>query len=93
MASHTVLLLLLSFQLITRSLSQSQSNRDLPALIKIREQFGNPAALSGWRPGGTACAPPAACNEQGRVTKIFLRSLDVTSDLMFVPSSVLNFSW
>ena len=55
MASHTVLLLLLSFQLITRSFSQSQSNRDLPALIKIREQFGNPAALLGWRPGGTAC--------------------------------------
>ena len=53
----------------------------------VREQFGNPAALSGWRPGGPAC------NEQGRVTKIILRSLDVTSDLMFVPSSVLNFSW
>ena len=81
MASHTVLLLLLSFQLITRSLSQSQANRDLPALIKIREQFGNPAALSGWRPGGTACAPPAACNELGRVTKLFLQSLDITSKL------------
>ena len=39
----------------------------------VREQFGNPAALSGWRPGGPAC------KEQGRVTKIFLRSLDITS--------------
>jgi hypothetical protein len=81
MVTHTVLLLLLSFQLITRSLSQPQSNRDLPALIKIREQFGNPAALSGWRPGGSACAPPAACDERGRVTEIFLRGLDITSTL------------
>jgi hypothetical protein len=87
MARHSVLflLLLLSFQLlITSSLCQTQlSDRDLPALIKIREQFGNPALFVGWRPG-TTCVSwwPAACNEQGRVTKLFFRgNLPINSTL------------
>ena len=84
MASRTAALLLfflLSFQLITTSLSQSQlSSQDLPALIKIREQLGNPDALAGLRPG-TLCWWPVVCNEQGRVTKLFLERLNITSPL------------
>lgn len=86
MASNTaalLLLLLLSFQLIAMSLSQTQlSTQDLPALIKIRQQLGNPDALAGWRPDSLCWGWwPAACNEQGRVTKLFLERLNITSTL------------
>ncbi|KAF8703435.1 hypothetical protein HU200_032240 [Digitaria exilis] len=82
-ASHTsIILLLLSFQLvITISLSQSQPNQDLPALIKIREHFGNPDLMSAWHPNGFACSSPASCNAQGRVTQIFLWNLNITCTL------------
>ncbi|XP_062224815.1 polygalacturonase inhibitor-like [Phragmites australis] len=84
MGNQSILLVvLLTFQLITTSLSQSQlADRDLPALIKIREQFGNPDAFAGWRPD-TACFSwsPAYCNEHGRVAKLFLWNLNITSTL------------
>ncbi|TVU15611.1 hypothetical protein EJB05_39141, partial [Eragrostis curvula] len=78
-ASHSVLLLLLSFQLIiTTSFCQfPPSDRDLAVLIKIREQFGNPPdEFAGWRPG-TTCSSwwPASCNGQGRVTGLYLGNM------------------
>ncbi|KAL6652540.1 hypothetical protein ACP70R_011465 [Stipagrostis hirtigluma subsp. patula] len=81
--SSVLLVVLLSFQLITTSLSQSpRPDHDLPALIKIREHFGNPPRLAGWRPG-TFCGLwyPAVCNDQGRVAKLFLENLDINSTL------------
>ncbi|KAL6882566.1 hypothetical protein ACP4OV_011256 [Aristida adscensionis] len=88
MAGHSMILLVVLLclgLLITTSLSQppsQYSDRDLPALLKIREQFGNPPALAGWRPG-TYCLLwwPAACNDQGRVSKLFLERLNITSTL------------
>lgn len=92
MASRPVLLiLLLPFQLlITTSLSQSQlSDRDLPALIKIREHFGNPDLFPGWRPGTTCISWwPAACNDQGRVTKLFLDNLLGIKQLVNINSTL-----
>ncbi|GJN27278.1 hypothetical protein PR202_gb15287 [Eleusine coracana subsp. coracana] len=64
--------------LITTSLCQTSqvSDRDLAALIKVREHFGNPNLFPGWRLGTTCISWwPAACNEQGRVTKLFLDNL------------------
>ncbi|TVU15610.1 hypothetical protein EJB05_39140, partial [Eragrostis curvula] len=83
-ASHSVLLLLLCFQLITTSLCQfPPSDRDLAALIKIREHFGNPDVFAGWRPGTTCMSWwPAACNEQGRVTKLFLDNLTIINSTL-----------
>ncbi|OEL35431.1 Beta-glucosidase 13 [Dichanthelium oligosanthes] len=46
--TQLLILFLVSSQLITTSLSQSQqgnSDPDLPTLLKIKEQFGNPDAL------------------------------------------------
>ncbi|KAK3142294.1 hypothetical protein QOZ80_4BG0344880 [Eleusine coracana subsp. coracana] len=83
---------LLSFQLlITTSLCQTSqvSDRDLAALIKVREHFGNPNLFPGWRLGTTCISWwPAACNEQGRVTKLFLDNLLGIKELLSVNTTL-----
>jgi beta-glucosidase len=55
MARQLIILVLVLSQLITMSVvsqSQSEGNEpDLPTLLKIKEQFGNPDALAEWQPG------------------------------------------
>ncbi|PVH35447.1 hypothetical protein PAHAL_7G188000 [Panicum hallii] len=85
-ATHLLILFLLSSQLITMSLSsqspQGNSDPDLPTLLKIKTQFGNPAALAEWQPGTDHCGwPYAYCNQYRRVVALFLENVSITSTL------------
>ena len=88
MATHRLIILfLLSSQLITKSLSSlpprgSSDPDDLPTLLKIKAQFGNPAALAEWQPGTDPCSwPYAYCNQYRRVVSLFLENVNITSTL------------
>jgi beta-glucosidase len=88
MATHRLIILfLLSSQLITMSLSSlpprgSSDPDDLPTLLKIKAQFGNPAALAEWQPGTDPCSwPYAYCNQYRRVVSLFLENVNITSTL------------
>ncbi|KQJ83134.1 polygalacturonase inhibitor 1 [Brachypodium distachyon] len=86
MSNHVVLLLLLmaSFQLTSSTLSQrlGDVDPDLPALLKIKAQFGEQAALASWQPGTDHCTwPHAFCDQNRRVVAIFLEGVNITSTI------------
>lgn len=85
MGNHIVaLLLLLLSLLLATSLAQSQDkdDPDLPTLLKIKEQFGDPAAFASWQPGTDHCQwSYAYCNQYRRVVALFLENLNITSPL------------
>ncbi|KAM0926686.1 hypothetical protein ACQ4PT_003674 [Festuca glaucescens] len=57
-SSHVVLLALLTFQLaatLSQGLAVVDNEKDALTLLKIKEQFGNPAALGPWRNGTDHC--------------------------------------
>lgn len=84
--SHVVLLLaLLSIQLAA-SLSQELAGgdeKDARTLLKIKEQFGNPAALRSWRPGTDHCQWwfGAECDDRRRVIYLVFHARNITSTL------------
>ncbi|KAI5014678.1 hypothetical protein ZWY2020_056068 [Hordeum vulgare] len=84
MANHVALLLLplLSLQLTASFSQQPGDDPDLPTLLKIKEQFGEQAALASWQPGTDHCNwAYAYCNQYRRVVAIFLQNVNITSTI------------
>ncbi|OEL16698.1 hypothetical protein BAE44_0022284 [Dichanthelium oligosanthes] len=59
------------------------NNSDRDALLKIKEQLGNPSELSSWLPATNCCAwdNSIICSETGRVYLVALFQLNVTAPI------------
>jgi beta-glucosidase len=86
-SSHVALLALFTFQLaatLSQGLAVVDNEKDALTLLKIKEQFGNPAALGPWRNGTDHCIwwIGAECDEHRRVIYLFFRGrMNITSTL------------
>jgi beta-glucosidase len=84
--SHVVLLVILTFQLaatVCQGLAVVDNEKDALTLLKIKAQFGNPAALRAWRNGTDHCIwwTGAECDEHRRVIYLAFHGRNITSAL------------
>ena len=81
------LLLILLFALFSNAFNLPSAmdcnSSDRAALVKIKEQLGNPPELSSWLPATNCCAwdNTIVCSETGRVYLVALFRLNVTAPI------------
>ncbi|TVU05208.1 hypothetical protein EJB05_48362, partial [Eragrostis curvula] len=82
-SSLLLILMLIFFNAFILPSAMDCNSSDKAALLKVKEQLGNPPELSSWLPATNCCAweEHILCSEIGRVTLVSLSGLNVTAPI------------